>query len=273
VQAVVVDGRTLPRLEGIPGGLAYRELRPVKRHEPKVLADVDFDNGEESWVKVAGGNWQAGDHAAAVRRSDGGAAGSQCYVRLGDKQRYGHGVGFKQRVPVQPGGLYEISWSARMPSKSATCILYLRLFDEAGRDVTEKTPAPGKWRYSPWTKTHYQYPIKAESTNAWERLSRTYLVPEDVAYLHIALCLYRGDYVDADSLRVADVGRGGWQKIETPRGPLRPGPEGDAYHQRVSLEKENIEFTLKYVPKSNYVWVEGEVRDTHSPLQDRSLQL
>ena len=274
VQAVMVDGKALPRLEGVWGGLSYRELKPVRKHEPKLIRNIDFDNGAEVWAKVANANWEEGEAVAAGRRTDGGADGSQFYVRLGDKQRYGHGVGFKERVPVQPGGVYEISWYARVPSKAASFIVYLRLFDQAGKDVTEDTPTPGKWSFSPWTTTHYQYPIGPKTANTWERLSRTYLVPEGVTHLQVALCLWRGDYVDADSVRVTHIGQGGWLKVKHPTGGLSaPKHNARLLSQHSALPDDDLVFILRYVPGPDHIRVEGEVRDTHKPPRDRALQV
>ena len=272
VQAVVVGGRTLPGLAAAPGGLSCRERRPVERHEPRLLASADFEEDKQGWVEVANAHWKRGEEIAALRRADGGADGSRGYARLGEVRRYGHGVGLNERVPVEPGSLVEISWSARVP-EGATYILYLRLLDRSGSDVTEKTPAPGKWRYSPWSTTHYQHLIGTKRANAWERLSRMYLVPEGVASLRVALCLWRGDYADADSLRVARVGSAGWLKATAPRGPLTREPGGKVCHQRLSMRDEGLQFTLKYVPGPDHIRVEGEVRDTHTPTRNRALRL
>ena len=272
VQALMVDGRRLPLLAGLRRGLSYREMRPLEKHAPKVLAQVDFDHGDTGWVKMTHKDWRQGRTAAAEVR-DGGAAGSQCCARLGQERQYGHGVGFKELAPVQPGFLCEISWSARVPARDATFIVYLRLFDSEGRDVTEKTRPPKKWRFSRFSKTHFRCPIRAEKPDTWETLSLVYLVPERVRKLDIALCLWRGDYADADSLRLAAVGRGGGFDPKSPTGTLTPGVEGKTLRQQLSVSEDKTEIAIKYAAKSDHIWVEAEVRDTHRPTQPRALRM
>ncbi len=99
------------------------------------------------------------------------------------------------------------------------------------------------------------------------------MVPKGVAYLQVALCLWRGDYVDADSLQIAEVGRGGWLDKKSPTGPLTAEVDGKTCYQRLSLREENLDLTLKYLPGPNHIRVEAEVRDTHDPPRDRVLQV
>ena len=73
VEAVMIDGKALPRLEGVRGGLSYRELEPVRKHEPMLIRNIDFENGAEVWAKVANANWEAGKatFAFVIYRTDG----------------------------------------------------------------------------------------------------------------------------------------------------------------------------------------------------------
>ena len=273
VEAVVVGGRKLALIQGQRGGLSYREMMPLSKHEPRELARIEFERGRATWAKMTHKDWREGGRGVVVRRDDGGAGGSRGYIRLGEKQQYGHGVAFESPVRVEPNMLCEISWAGRVPSAEATYIVYIRLFDEQGQDITEGTRPPGKWLYSPHSKTHYQGPIKATKPNTWERLARSYLVPGAARVLDVALCLWRGNYVDADSFGVAATGRGGWLSPKAVGGWL-PSPSTETAGQHYTSQTDDgLSFSVQYVPKTDHIWVQAEVRDTHKPAQDRALQV
>lgn len=272
-EAMQVDGRALPPLEAARAGLWWRELRSARRHDPEELWRDGFEKTQGPWAGVVNPGWELGEDATVVRRTDGGAEGSECYLRLGDKRRYGHGVTLGDRVPVRPGGLYEIAWAARVPSHGATYILYIRVLDAAGKDIANQVPAPDGWSYSRWSNTHFVCRFGPKTTNAWEQMSRVYVVPEGVAYLRIALCLWRGDHVDVDSLRLAGLGDGGWSDRQTLQGPLTPKPDANAYEQRVSPPSADLAFRVRYAATAGCIRVEGEVADTSRPARDRAVQV
>ena len=271
VAGVAVAGRPLRLLDGATGGLSYRELRRNAPREPQVLARADFESETGPWVAAAGISRGAGQPVAAALRSDGGAEGSRRCMRLGEKQQYGHGVAFTQRVPVESGCAYEIAWHGRVPASSATYIVYVRVYDNKGRDITGATAAPAGWTYSPYSKTHCQYPIALGSAGAWERVARTYCTSEDAAALDVSLCLWRGDYADADLFTLARVGCAAWSKSAPLRGKAEAGRSAGVVRHAGKSPDGSLAFDATYTPAPDHIRCDVGLRDTGVPRQTRAL--
>ena len=270
LQEVRVDDRALPRSATARAGFSCREFARSTWPQPKPIVSISFEEPEPTWLKV--GMMEVAADAAAVIQRDGGAEGTPAYARVGDHERYGHGVIMKEPVQVRPGGICDISWQARVPAKSATYIVYTRVFDAGRRDVTRSALPKGRWHYSPYTYTHYQYSITTRGVGAWEPLRLRYAVPEDVHFLRVAVCLWRGDYVEVDSLRLEDMGEAVWNNLE-PAQPSRPEKTGRGVRQRVVLPDHSIEIAYTYQPKEDHIWVEAEVRDLHESVRDRAIEM
>jgi hypothetical protein len=178
----------------------------------------------QGWQPVASADWQSAAPAAAEPRTDGGAAGSRGYVRLGNARQYGHGIGLAGAIPVTAGSTYAISWQARVPSAGETFIIYLRVYDADGREVTTESPVPGGWSYSPHTQTHFEYLIGAPVTGSWTLIRRSYRVPERAVALRVALCLWRGEFADADCLELTEAPGPTSLPAVAPAGPLASEP-------------------------------------------------
>ena len=142
-----------------------------------------------------------GPEAAAATPPDETGA----YIRIGRHQRYGHGIIMRDLAPVVPGGVYDLSWQARVPAKSSTYIAYVRVFDADRKDVTKTALPKGKGRYSPWTETHYQYAIATKHVGVWEPLCLTYAAPEGAHFIRVAVCLWRGDYADVGPFSIVET--------------------------------------------------------------------
>ena len=268
LQEVRVDDRALPRSATARAGFSCREFTRSMWPRPKRVASISFEEPEPNWLKV--GMMKVAPDAGAVIQKDGGAEGA--YARVGDHERYGHGVMLKEPAQVRPGGLYDISWQARVPAKSATYIVYIRAYDSKQVDVTPSASPRGKWRYSPWTQTHYQYGIATKAVGVWEPLRLRYTVPEDVHFLRVAMCLWRGDYADVDSLKLEEMGEAVWHDIE-PAQPCRLEKADHGVRQRVVVPDRSIEIAYTYQPKDDHIWVEADVRDRHEPVRDRAIEV
>ncbi|MCX6911164.1 MAG: hypothetical protein NTY01_24420 [Verrucomicrobia bacterium] len=273
VSGVAVSKRELPLLPGQAGGLTIREWRRAEAAAGATpVAYVDFQTAL-GWSPSAGVGLNANGAVAVERRSDGGADGSKNYVRLGANRKYGHGVRFERDLPVSAGRTYTISWQGRVPSRDATFIVYLRLFDAGGREITETATPPKGWAYSPFSKTHYQYPIAPTRPAAWERISRAYRVPEGACSLRVAVCLWRGEYVDADNLRVEDAGGAMPGNLTALTGPVVCAPDGRSAVQRVVSSALQLEVRLTYSSSPTGVRIAVEMRDTSHPPRERALEV
>lgn len=272
VQAVVVGGNDVPLLPGVPGGPSFVEWHYREAAATRPVAVADFETAA-GWQPVASANWQSADRIAAEVRTDGGALGSRSYARLGNPGQYGHGIGFAEPVPVTAGNTYSISWQARVPSSTATYIVYLRLYDADGREVTTASPPPRGWAYSPYTQTHFEYLIGAPETGVWTAIRRAYRVPEGVAALRLALCLWRGDHVDADCLEVAPAAGPAPSAAVSVRGPLLPLADGQGWRQQLTAVAPQLEFQVTYQAAADHLRVDVDLHDTSQPRRDRALEV
>ncbi len=274
VTGIAAGQRALPLLEGQVGGLAVREWQLVRvpaAAEP--LASVDFETAQ-GWRSSAGVSLEPGAAVAVEPRRDGGAGGSEGYARLGVNQKYGHGVRLERDLPVSAGRDYVISWQGRVPALEATYIVYVQAFDAAGRDVTTASPAPKGWQYSPSSKTHYQYLIAASRPAAWERFSRPYRVTENVSTLRVAVCLWRGAYVDLDDLRVEEAGSGAVPgELAVLAGPVACRPDGQSALQHAVISERQLEVSLTYASGPTGIRVTVELRDLSNPPRERALEV
>lgn len=273
VTALLADGKALPLVPGAAGALSYREFPGIDRSAPKVAVSFTFEEEGEAWVPAAPATTKEGEPIAVARRTDGGAGGSRGYVRLGEKERFGHGLRLKEPIPVEPGEDYEVSWQARVPAVSATYILYVRVLDFNGREVTEQTTPPVGWTWSPYSRTHYLTEIAASAPGAWERLSRTYRVPEGAARLDAALCLWRGDYADADSLQVTRTARVRWGAWTPALGRVTALPDGKGWRQSATSPDGTLRFEVDCAAGPGHLRADVRVGDARRPLGTRAMRV
>lgn len=147
--------------------------------------------------------WQpSGPSGSCAAMAD---ADARTLVRLGQGRRWGfpHGVRPARPVPVVPSSRVTLSFQGRVPPGEASFVVYLRLFDAAGADVTEGVPAPSGWAYSDVSKAFYMAPLAPEKPHAWETFSCPLAVPEGVAGLLPFICPWRGEYVDCTAVELA----------------------------------------------------------------------
>ena len=266
ISRVVADGRALPMLPNVRSGFSCVEFTRTIWDTPRPIARITFEEAEENWLKV--GMMKIGPNAAAAKQTD----GTGTYVRIGQHQRYGHGVIMRKSAAVQPGGVYNVLWQARVPAKSSTYIVYIRVFDAERKDLTKTALPKGKWRYSPWTETHYQYAIATKRVGVWEPLCLSYAAPERARFIRVAVCLWRGDYADVDSLNIVETGRATWEEIAMPERRSLKMDDG-RLRQRMVAPQQQVELTCTHERREHCIWVEAEVRDLHEPVKDRAVEI
>ena len=123
-------------------------------------------------------------------------ADARTFVRLGQGRRWGfpHGVRPARPVPVVPSSRVTLSFQGRVPPGEASFVVYLRLFDAAGADVTEGMPAPSGWAYSDVSKAFYMAPLapeKPQSSHSYRFRGNTSLRSDKSSYQQQSLCPVR----------------------------------------------------------------------------------
>ena len=273
VAGVAVNNRALPLLAGQAGGLAVREWQYWAPAMAGPIARADFETAQ-GWKVTASAAVQRENAPVTVEhRTDGGADGSQGYVRAGASRQYGHGVSFGQDVSVTPGGTYAISWQGRVPALDATYIVYVRGLDAAGRDITTECAPPKGWEYSPYSKTHFRCRIAASRPAVWERFSLPYHCAAAVSAMRVTVCLWRGEYVDIDSIEVRDIGGARAGDLAVLAGPVVRAPDGRGAVQHVVASERQLDLRLIYSPGPAAIHVAAEVRDLSHPPRARALEI
>ena len=83
---------------------------------------------------------------------------------------------------------YYISFKGRVPNPESTFIVYLKVYDAQGKDITDELPAAGGWSYSPFSHTHCRFPISLSTNNQWETVKLVYPVPQRVHGVRFSIC-------------------------------------------------------------------------------------
>lgn len=124
---------------------------------------------------------------------------------LGGEGLYGpkYGIAVRESISVCAGGRCEIAFEGRVDDLSSTYVVYVKVFDSAGKDVTDHVAPPVGWEFSPYTHTFYQLAIKLDRRDAWQRKVLPFLVPDGVASLRVTLAPWRGRGVYCKSIGVS----------------------------------------------------------------------
>ena len=123
---------------------------------------------------------------------------------MGGKIR-GIGVGVRtpERLLVEEGTEYTISFEARVSDPGGSFIIYAKAFDERGRDVTMlRSPPDGGWRYSPSSMTYFNMNIKLPSTGVWHTVTRKFTTPPGVRKIWLEVSAWSGEAVACRNLAV-----------------------------------------------------------------------
>ena len=148
----------------LPGGFSVKE-RIFEKSQAEVILREDFQKDERQWEAVMFGGKTSEPGCQLMTEGD------EKFVRVGGQERYGHGVQPSTVASVMPGGNCEISFKGRVPNPESTFIVYLKVYDAAGKDITDDIPAGGGWTYSPFSHTHCRFPISLSTSNQWRRLN------------------------------------------------------------------------------------------------------
>lgn len=127
--------------------------------------------------------------------------------RIGEGRRWGFGYGLKPdaSVPVRAGGTYELAFSGRVPNLGSTYVLYLRMLDARGENVSANVAPPQHWPYSPSSKAFYQIALPLDAPNVWQEVKRPFAVPEGVTAVQPVIAAWRGDWVECRSYSITEV--------------------------------------------------------------------
>ena len=121
----------------LPCGFTVKE-RIFKKTQPEVILREDFQKEEQQWEAVMFGG-KTPEPGCQLMTENG-----ETFVRVGGNERFGHGVQPSAVASVMPGGICEISFKGRVPNPESTFIVYLKVYDAAGKDITDDLPASGE---------------------------------------------------------------------------------------------------------------------------------
>ena len=183
----------------LPGGFSVKE-RIFKKAQPEVILAEDFQNEKRQWETAVFGGKTPDPGCELI------AENGETFIRVGGKERYGHGVQPKNVAKVMPGGMCEISFKGRVPNPESTFIVYLKVYDAEGKDITDELPAGGGWSYSPFSHTHCRFPISLSTSNQWETVKLVYPVPQRVHGVRFSICQWRGLHADCASYQMTCTG-------------------------------------------------------------------
>ena len=183
----------------LPCGFTVKE-RIFTKTEPEVVLKEDLQNGTRQWEAAVFGGKTPDPGCELI------AENGETFIRVGGKGRYGHGVQPKQVTAVKPGCVCEISFKGRVPNPESTFIVYLKVYDAEGKDITDDIPAGGGWSYSPFSHTHCRYPISLTTSNQWETVKLIYPVPQRVHGVRFSICQWRGLHADCAGYQLSCKG-------------------------------------------------------------------
>lgn len=183
---------------GFDGVVYVGSEQPI---EPELLYRNAFGADDLPWQPAAYAKHDEG--IGAERLVEDGRP----FVRVGGAERFGHGLEITEPLRVAPGSNCIIRWRGRVPDSASSYIVYLRIFDVNGEDITKKVPAARGWTYSPFSFTHYRNLIVPDGIGDWRELSYTYQMPAGAHALSVAICLWRGAHADVGEFSIAQSGR------------------------------------------------------------------
>jgi hypothetical protein len=200
LQALRLHGEDLP-LSGSGGfdGTVY--LGSEQGEVPEVLYRNAFGADDPPWQPAAYAKHDEGIGAQRLEEE------GRPFVRVGGAERFGHGLEIAEPLRVAPGSNCVISWRGRVPDGASSYIVYLRIFDANGEDITKKVSASRGWTYSPFSFTHYKNLIVPGGIGDWRDLSATYQMPTGAHALTVAICLWRGTHADVGEFSITQNGR------------------------------------------------------------------
>lgn len=247
------------------GGFGCEEVTLESNVTPALLYENHFGADAPAWQPRAYAGVGAAAAAAKVEEQD------NTFVRVGNKAQFGHGLVPAAPLAVDPGTLCELSWQARVPDAESTFIVYIRVFDRAGKDITAAVPVPGSWTFSPFSNTHYRNLIAPARPAAWERLTLRYRIPDGATAVLPAICLWRGTHADVDDLTITAVSRTRHGEVVFDRRTVRATPAGTEVQLTSTQQALVLEGRLQH--EAGALRVMTTVRDIADPPRARALLL
>ena len=141
------------------------ELRSVSNANSKVYS-VDFSDDAQYRA--------AGAQKFFERRQEDGKS----FVRFGLKGKTAFAGGICPAKPfaVRPNTQYTLKFTGRSPQ--GRCLMYLRLFDEKGKNVSARVMVPKGWTYTKYNIAIYK--LSDRSSAKWHEEEATVQIPEGV---------------------------------------------------------------------------------------------
>ena len=246
----------LPGWDGAPLEVAVKEWYKASATD-RVALDVDV---------ATAGTWRpSGNAESCVFKTD----GARKYARIG-----GRGVGVSHGIsPVEPIALAAsavcmLEIDARVARADDTFIIYVRAFDGNGRDVTEQTPPPAGWTYSPSSKAYVKYPLALAAVGTWASLKASFRVPDGVATMLPMVCPWRGAGADIGRIRVVEGAVARSRPIV-----FDSSSERDATRRFQSVRNALLMDVRAVADDSGAIRVEVELNDLSNPPKPRALDL
>ena len=254
-----------PQILASPGGFSCREIEPDPTVRQTVVYRNRFGDNAPSWAPVAYANPGEKIAASPVQEAN------STFMRVGATARFGHGLGPAKPIVLKPGTLCDISWRGRIPDGQTSFIVYVRVFDQQGKDITSQTSAPKSWTYSIYSHTHYRNVIAPAKPKTWEKLTLRYRTPEGAYAILPAFCLWRGTHADVDDVSITQLSGTLRRKIVFDRQTIRPTPAG----LRLELASSAQTFTLQadFHTEGESIRVATTLRDTSTPPRSRAVIL
>ncbi|MBR4371960.1 MAG: hypothetical protein IKS92_12990, partial [Victivallales bacterium] len=250
----------------IPGGFSVKE-RIFEKSQAEVIMLEDFQKDERQWEAVMFGG-KTPEPGCQLMTENG-----ETFVRVGGNERYGHGVQPSAIASVMPGGICEISFKGRVPNPESTFIVYLKVYDAAGKDITDNIPAGGGWTYSPFSHTHCRFPISLSTSNQWETVKLIYPVPQRVHGLRFSICQWRGLHADCAAYQMTC--KGGATSRDVVFDERTQSVQMDGSVKGV-LRSHESSLVLKSIWRrgEHGEWtVHAEIDDIHNPPKPRALDV
>lgn len=265
VSRLALDNQDLP-LAG-PGGFSVTEIAPDPAVEPAVVYRNDFGADALAWVPTANAN--PGDTVGAVAVTE----GDNPFVRVGEPARFGHGFAPATPIILPPRTRCEIAWRGRIPDGQSNFIVYVRVFDQNGKDITEQTPAPPSWTYSIYSRTHYRNLIAPAKAGVWEELKLPYQMPEGAHAILPAFCLWRGTYADVDAVTIRQIDRSVCREVVLDQCRLAGTQAGASLELELDSSAQQLALRAQVRPVDQYLRFDVMVTDTAVPPRPRGILL
>ena len=191
--------------------------------------------------------------------------------KFGENRRWGysHGLMPEKPVAVRAGCAYEFSFEGNVTNLACTYVLYLRMFDAAGRNVSADVAAPDRWSYSPSSKAFYVLAVKLDEPNKWQKVTRPFVVPEGVAAVLPVVATWRGEYVRCR--RYAIVEKSTLVRHEVAF--VREGAAASGVERYVAREDQLALAVAKTENADGSLTVRATVADIAVPPRPRALRL